>query len=343
VTLSFWVSSPPEADEFAAWDPDGDPARYASGVGHNVLELAKRVQQLGRAVAVGSEALPSGSPVVFLLKDAYSSGANLRGALAAVQRARGCFAVIRSDTPSSWSFPISPSREFVATKGGARMDWQLWLPPLPQRGLRPRAAERAGGLRSLVLKCNPENIPAEVATSRWARTLAARGVEWSIDSPSRTDGYDQTWHDFTDVDAVLCAPHPGNELDPHRKPATRLINAWVAGCIPLVAREPAYLELASDGMDALFFERLDECPALVEELRADPSRLRALEQRVAARGIEFSVERTSRLWLEALDRLDAGSGSGWSRTRRRFGIAEKRAAHFAHEAVAKMRTPRSQA
>jgi hypothetical protein len=331
VTISFWVHHPPEPSAFAAWDPDEEPARYASGVGHNVLELAKRLEQRGLPVAVGRDDLPRASLIVFLLKDAYSSAPALRRSLRAVQRARGRFAVIRSDSPRRWSFPITPSAEFVPTLTSLEQPWQSWLPPLPQRGLRRRRGSRRGEVSVLALKSNPENVPHVVTTAAWERSLRELGVQWWLDAPSRTDGSDQAWHDFSDVDLVLCAPHPQDDREVAWKPPTRLINAWVAGCIPLAAREPAYLELGREGVDTLFFDDLNECEDLIRRLIESPKLRLRMEQQVARRGLEFSSAATTGRWLDALRRTDEASCSAPLISRRALTIVEKRLAHLAHE------------
>lgn len=330
MSIGFWVSEPPDPEEFACWEPDREPERYASGVGHNVHELAKRLEELGAPTTVGRDDFIVGMPIVFLLKDAYGSRIGMRRALRAVQRARGWFAVIRSDTPVDWRFPVPPIIEFVPTRASVTRSWHRWLPPLPQRGLRRRRPERLGRIRTLVFKGNPENVPQQVLADEWKSMLAERDIRWWIDAPSRTDGSDQSWHDFGDVDAVLCAPHPGGADVAASKPPTRLINAWVAGAIPLAVREPAYLELGHDGEDVLFFDDLADCARLLDELR-NTSLLERLEHGVAERAAEFSVERTSRRWLDALEGLER---QAHRRTglRRALTIREKRLSHVVHEA-----------
>jgi hypothetical protein len=339
VSIGFWASEPPDPDEFTRWDPDREPERYASGVGHNVLELAKRLEALGAPVAVGRDELPKGIPIVFLLKDAFGSRIGMRRALRAIRRARGWFAVIRSDTPIDWHFPVRPTTEFVPTKAVATRGWQRWLPPLPQRGLRPRKPERFGRVRTLVFKGNPENVPQVVLADEWRSMLADRDIRWWIDAPGRTDGSDQSWHDFSEVDAVLCAPHPGGVDVAACKPATRLINAWVAGSIPLAVREPAYVELGRDGDDVLFFDDLRECAQLLVELRSVPL-LERLERGVAQRAAEFSLERTSRRWLDALQDLERSSHRGVP-LGRVLTIHEKRLSHLLHEGSGAIRDRRA--
>ena len=192
--------------------------------------------------------------LVVFPKSVYQRG-RLRAVLRAGQRAGGRFAVIRSDTPLSWALPVRPVVEFMPTQGAVTQPWQEWLPPLPQRGLQPRAAERCGRIRSLAFKGYPENVPAELTTPEWAAGLAARGVEWLLDVAADSDGAGQRWHDFSAVDAVLCVRASRATANVERKPATRLINAWVAGCVPLAERDPA-IPRARDGRHRCLLHRL---------------------------------------------------------------------------------------
>jgi hypothetical protein len=206
MTISFWAHEPPPPAAYAEWDPDREPGRFATDVGHNVLELAKRLEALGASVRVGEDGIAPGSLLVLFLRDAYSSRPALRRTLRAVRQARGHFVVIRSDTPSDWSFPLRPVREFVPTRGSIREPWERWIPPLPQRGLRPRRRDRRGAIRTLALKGNKSNVPDVVRTREWADALASRGIRWWLDMSERRDGADQASHDFAEVDAVLCSP-----------------------------------------------------------------------------------------------------------------------------------------
>lgn len=329
--ISFWVHEPPPPREFDSWDPDREPDRFASAVGHTILELAKRLESLGVSVRVGETRAIQESLLVFFLRDACSSAHALGGALRAVQDARGRFAVIRSDTPTDVRFPLRPVREFVPTHGMIREPWQRWVPPLTQRGLIPRASTRRGRIRTLALKGYKSNVPPLVRTREWTDALASRGIEWWLDMAESPEGAGQVWHDFRNVDAVLCAHHADNLHDPLRKPATKLLNAWAAGCVPLAERMPAYLELGRDGEDILFVEELRECCDVLDRLNANPELLASIERHVEARGREFSVEHTGRRWLEALvEAFDAAEATGWRRSTKMIAIVEKRLAHAVH-------------
>jgi hypothetical protein len=337
-TVSFWIHHPPSRQAFAAWEPDREPDRFATSVGHNVLELAKRIEALGARVRVGEERVTRGAFLVFFLRDAYASAEALRSALRAVHEAHGRFALIRSDTPSDWRFPLRPAREFMPTQGSIREPWQRWLPPLTQRGLRPREPSRYGRIRTLALKGYKSNVPPVVRTPEWADDLAAASVGWWLDMAEGPDGAGQAWHDFRHVDAVLCAHHAHHLHDPSRKPATKLINAWAAGCVPLAERMPAYLELGRDLEDVLFLDDLRESARVIAHLNESPDVLASMQRRIVERGREFSIERTARAWLDGLsEAADAAEVPSWRHATRLLAVTEKRLAHLAHELTAAAR------
>ena len=181
----------------------------------------------------------------------------------------------------------------------------------------PRARERYGQIRSVAFKGNPENVPPELKTHDWASALASRGIAWWLDVPELTDGSDHSWHDFSAVDAVLCLRNPAKRRDLERKPGTKLFNAWSAGCIPLVEREPGYLEAARDGDDAFVVDGSNQCLRVIDDLVARPSQVRDVESRIDQRRVDHACDVVLELWKQAM--LEAGSApetAGWRRQAR---------------------------
>src|SRR5262249_59325270 len=64
--IHFWAPVGPTREELAAWDPDSDPSAFASGLGHNMLELAVRLRREGVDVSFGRD-VPRGTRLVVLL------------------------------------------------------------------------------------------------------------------------------------------------------------------------------------------------------------------------------------------------------------------------------------
>lgn len=225
------------------------------------------------------------------------------------------------------AYPVRPIVEFVGNRSLITHPFQQWVPPLPQRGLQPRAPERRGRVRSLAFKGNPENVPDELKGSEWENALQAWGVEWLLDVPSRTDGQDQSWHDFSAVDAVLCVRRQDrtDELG-SAKPPTRLVNAWVAGCVPLAAREPGYAEIGVNGADTLFVDSPRDALPLLDRLANDSDLVARLEAAIDVRGSEFAPARVLKAWRDALvtAAAEASRVGVLKRRRRSLGIRRHR-------------------
>jgi hypothetical protein len=170
----------------------------------------------------------------------------------------------------------------------------------------------------VAFKGNPENAPFEILAEPVASALSRRGVELVVDTPGRTDGSDQSWHDFRGVDLVLCLRRASKWRDIERKPPTKVVNAWCAGCIPIAGREPGYLDIATDGEDALFVDGTDTCLGAVDRLLADASLLEGMERRIAERRIAYAPDAVLRRWRDALlEAVAAGRArpvSRWART-----------------------------
>jgi hypothetical protein len=294
------------------WNPDLEPSRYASGLGHNFLELFARLHVDGVPVTLGSE-VPSGTRLLVLYAVSIEPLAERKAAHALIRRHRGRYALIRADAPPNFRLPIPPLLDVVPIPSRARRPHERWIPPLPQRGLIPRKRERFGSIRVAAFKGNPENVPAALRSESFAEALSRRGIELRIDTPARTDGADQSWHDFSGVDVVLCLRRLSKWRDITRKPPTRLINAWCAGCIPLAGREAGYVELATDEEDVFFVDDASGCLDILDRLADDSRLLRRVERQVAVRGRAFAGTAVLGLWRDAL--LDAAAPLGGSQLR----------------------------
>ena len=317
--IHFWVPAAAAApEEVLAWDPDLEPTRYASGVGHNLLELGVRLARSGVEVSLGEEVPPGTALVVVFAKSIHQKSVpervRLRSVLDAGRNAGGRFAVVRSDAPASWTFPVRPVVEFMATRQAVQRSWQQWLPPLTQRGLVPRRRERYGQIRCLAFKGNHGTVPPVLRSAEWTDALAARGIEWRLDAPELKDRSDQSWHDFATVDAVLCTRVARSSDIVERKPATRLINAWVAGCVPLVDPEVSYLELGTDGSDAFFVDTPLDGLDVLDRLNGNRDLLRGVELRIGERASEYAATTTFQRWRDAL--LAAAEPTGEAGRRR---------------------------
>jgi hypothetical protein len=171
---------------------------------------------------------------------------------------------------------------------------------LPQRGLVPRQRRRSNEVAVVSIKANPENVPEFCLEPAWESFMSGLGLLWRPDTPRTTDGSDQSWHDFSEVDAVITMrseQFPGDE----RKPPTRLINAWRAGVIPLANDEPAVRELARDFEDTLIVRSRESLEASLQSIVRDPGLRKRLFEGSRQRGKDFDPTSIVRAWIGALE------------------------------------------
>lgn len=267
--IHFLIDAQTDIAGLDSWDPDAEPGRFANGVGHLILELHRRLLQRGLVTTIGTS-IPEGTTLLVVMARRMSWARPLARVHYAWRLRRHRVVFVRNDLTIDFvrrfrvDVEVAPSRTFLTSevRGAACV-----LPPLPQRGLIPRDPSRGDRIERVCLKANPRNIPEQLLERSMLDRLDELGVSLDIDAPATESGADQRWNDFGDVDVAICARRDGQETI--CKPATKLLNAWAAGVIPLASREPAYEEIGTDRRDVLFFDDVDEIPELLHLLRTD--------------------------------------------------------------------------
>ncbi len=77
-----------------------------------------------------------------------------------------------------------------------------------------------------------------------------------------------TWHDYSDLDLCL-AIRDVSSCWIRTKPATKLTNAWLAGCPALLGPEPAYRYWGEPGVDYFEVATISDVARVLSTLRAD--------------------------------------------------------------------------
>lgn len=100
-----------------------------------------------------------------------------------------------------------------------------------------------------------------------------------------------------------------------RNPPTKLINAWAAGCIPVVVQSQSYDGLFVPGLDALVASSWGQLPGVVEQARSNPDLIARLESHVTIRQSEYSTAGVLRAWASVLSRVPVSSPAITARER----------------------------
>ncbi|MET0342142.1 MAG: glycosyltransferase [Polyangiales bacterium] len=203
-----------------------------------------------------------------------------------------------------------------------------FIPHWPQPGLIPRDPARGARIETLSFKGSVYNLYQAFRTPEFLAALREEGLTLEYDvKENAKPGEPMRWHDYADSDLVL-AVRDATESDLRLKPASKLVNAWLAGCPALVGPEPAFQELRESPLD--YFEVRTPADVLraVRRLRADPALYARMVENGLRRGADFTHERITERW-HAL--LAGPAAQDFLRLRARQPILRgvERWAHFA--------------
>lgn len=170
----------------------------------------------------------------------------------------------------------------------------LW----PQAGILPRDPARGDRVERLTYKGVPWNLDAAFRSEAARAALAAAG--FALDLPEGDlKEQERSWRDYRNADAVLAVRNL-TQADAASKPASKLVNAWIAGVPALLGPEPAYRELRQGPLDYIEVRSLDEVIAALVRLRDDPGLYRAMVENGRRRAAAFAPERLRERWLALL-------------------------------------------
>jgi hypothetical protein len=117
----------------------------------------------------------------------------------------------------------------------------VFIPHWPQPGLIVRNPTRGDAFEKAIYFGDPPNLAPELRSEEWSRRLARAGFDWEMRGPGAPNNAD-----FSDVDVVIAARsfHKSGFI---RKPASKLVNAWLAGTPAICGREVAMRETGAAG------------------------------------------------------------------------------------------------
>ncbi|HEX5761483.1 MAG TPA: glycosyltransferase, partial [Thermoanaerobaculia bacterium] len=290
--VTFFLAGERHLGRLARLDPDLDWREFQRGERIWVLQAYLRLARAGFPVRLAAVP-PAVGLVVFHAK-------HERALLAAGGGRGGAVLVgIRADNrqPLAADFEILQNGRFA---DGRR---RFALPHWPQPGLVPRDPARGARLVRAAYKGFDANLHLDLRGAGWRDFLAARGVEWVVDSAAfagaATDELPLDWPDYRTLDLVVAVRPPERSLW-RSKPASKLVNAWLAGVPALLGPEVAYRELRRSPLDYLEVASRAEAEAAVDRLRADPALYRAMVANGRERGAERTAEAVLPLWAELL-------------------------------------------
>lgn len=184
----------------------------------------------------------------------------------------------------------------VQNEANVESETDVLMPLWPQPSLVPRAQERGNQIENIVFKGSEVNLYEAFRSPEFRQELEHLGVRLLISGWS-----DQTveWNDYSNADLVL-AVRDLTEQDALVKPASKLINAWIAGVPTLLGPEPAFRQLKRSPLDYIEVRTPQEALEAIRKLQQEPS----LYQQIIANGVKraeaYTADRIAHQWREIL-------------------------------------------
>lgn len=207
----------------------------------------------------------------------------------------------RADAHAPWSANFWLEQNGVRPEGPRHAAVPHW----PQPGLIPRDPARGTRIETLVFKGEELNFDSRFRSDAFLAALREIGVTLRLDmfGPGRggsAAGPVFDWHDYSTADLVLAARNM-TPADAAGKPASKLVNAWMAGVPALLGPEPAFREIRRSDLDYCEIRTPEDVLAALRRLTAEPARYRAMVENGRRRAADFTVPRTIERWLAILN------------------------------------------
>lgn len=291
--VTFFMSDAGAVERYEKLDPDRDWEHFGSGIPCWIAQTYLRLRAVGTAVTLSARAPRCG--IVVLHAD------DLHNYFRTPDFSDGCLIVcVRADRQPQWYADV----EIVQNAHSAKEPQVCYLPLWPQPGLIRRESSRGTHLERLVFKGAASECHPMFESPQWAAFLADSELQWVADRAQwqgpKPRAYNETrWNDYSDADLVIGIRKDTNSLYPN-KPASKLVNAWLAGVPAILGPEIAYRELRRSPLDYIEAAELCDVIAAVTRLRRDPSLYRSMVENGFARARHFEIPALTQRWQHLL-------------------------------------------
>lgn len=194
----------------------------------------------------------------------------------------------------------------------------IYIPHWPQPGLLPRSNTRGDCFETVGYFGNKGELAKDFCTDEFRETMSTRGFDWvTVES--------HHWHDYREIDVVLAVRDFNQPHD--SKPASKLVNAWLAGVPAIVGPESAFHCVGREKEDCFNVRSLPEVFQALELLRRDKDLRAHLVQNGLRRSQSFTAHVIAEQWQRAIHNEIPALYFDWkalSTARRRLFFARRR-------------------
>lgn len=198
---------------------------------------------------------------------------------------------IRSDTPPMRmrEFEIVQSPALLKKENARLMC--LW----PQRHVCPRDPARGNKIETISYFGGPGGLSPAFYSSDFKRALEDRGLSLNLCFDTNL------WGNYRDTDLVIAVRNHHHSALIETKPASKLLNAWQAGCVALLGKEPAYRSIGEEGKNYFEVETPEAVIAVIDRLKNNPELYQHVREAGAAKFSDYNAEALTQQWIDLLE------------------------------------------
>ena len=165
----------------------------------------------------------------------------------------------------------------------------------PQRHVCPRDPARENKIETVSYFGGPGGLSPAFYSSSFKGALESRGLSLNLCFDTNL------WGNYRDTDLVIAVRNHHHSALIETKPASKLLNAWQAGCVALLGKEPAYRFVGEEGKNYFEVETPEAAIAIIDRLKNSPEIYQRMREAGAAKFLEYNAEAVTQQWIELLE------------------------------------------
>jgi len=174
-----------------------------------------------------------------------------------------------------------------------------FIPHWPQPNIIRRSPKRQHSVSRIQYHGRIENLGQGYRSPAFRQELERRELTL-VTGPSDREAKFLSWNDYSQSDVIL-AVREDTLANIRRKPASKLVNAWIAEVPAIIGVEPGPRELRRSELDYIEVANPQEALMALDRLKTDPDLYTAMVENGKQRSVEFSKNSLVCRWIEFLD------------------------------------------
>lgn len=171
-----------------------------------------------------------------------------------------------------------------------------YIPHWPQPGIIPRDESRENRVEKIAYVGSSQYIPSYIEDLKFSKLLSEKGITFSY----MVDG---NWLNYEDIDVLIAVRDvPDSVLI--TKPASKLVNSWIAGVPIILGPEPAYRAIRQSDFDYLEAKNLEELLQCINNLTLNSELYTQILKNAETRRKEYTHEKVAKLWIDFLESIE---------------------------------------